>query len=65
LVLALVNGASSITITLTMQWQTGITPKVSGTEKLVVSGPYKAYVTSGNTDAQTFSIVTVNADSTP
>jgi hypothetical protein len=48
-----------------MQWQTGITPKVSGTEKLTVSGPFKAYVTSGNTDAQTFSIVSINADSTP
>ena len=65
LVLALTNGSSSITITLTMQWQTGITPKVAGTDKITVTGPYKAYVTSGNTDAQTFSIVAVNADSTP
>lgn len=64
-VLTLANSPSSITITFTMQWQTGITPKVSGTEKLTVSGPFKAYVTSGNTDAQTFSIVSVNADSTP
>jgi len=65
LVLALTNGSSSITITLTMQWQTGVTPKVSGADKLTVSGPFKAFVTSGNTDAQTFSIVAVNADSTP
>jgi hypothetical protein len=64
-VLTLANSPSSITITFTMQWQTGITPKVSGTEKLTVSGPFKAYVTSGNTDAQTFSIVSINADSTP
>ena len=65
LVLTLTNGSSSITITLTMQWQTGITPKVAGTDKITVTGPFKAYVTSGNTDAQTFSIVAVNADSTP
>lgn len=65
LVLTLTNGSSSVTITLTMQWQTGITPKVAGTDKITVTGPYKAYVTSGNTDAQTFSIVAVNADSTP
>lgn len=65
LVLALTNGSSSITITLTMQWQTGITPKVEGTDKITVSGPFKGFVTSGNTDAQTLSIVAVNADSTP
>ena len=40
-------------------------PKVGGVDKITVTGPYKAYVTSGNTDAQTFSIVAVNADSTP
>lgn len=65
LVLTLTNGSSSITISMTMQWQTGITPKVGGVDKITVTGPYKAYVTSGNTDAQTFSIVAVNADSTP
>lgn len=65
LVLTLSNSPSSVTISMTMQWQTGITPKVAGTEKITVSGPYKAYVTSGNTDAQTFSVVVVNADSTP
>lgn len=65
LVLTLTNGSSSVTISMTMQWQTGITPKVAGTDKITVTGPFKAYVTSGNTDAQTFSIVAVNADSTP
>jgi hypothetical protein len=65
-VLYLTRGTNKdVTITFTMQWQTGITPKVSGVEKLTVTGPYKAYVTSGNTDAQTFSIVALNADATP
>ena len=65
LVLTLSNSPSSITITMTMQWQTGITPKVAGVEKITVSGPYKAYVTSGNDDADTFTAVVINADATP
>ena len=65
LVLTLSNDPSFITITMTMQWQTGITPKVAGVEKITVSGPYKAYVTSGNDDADTFTAVVINADATP
>lgn len=52
----------TVTITATVQWSEDPTPKVSDLGRLTVTTPFEAFLTAGNTDAQTFSIVAVNGD---
>lgn len=63
--LVLTQGPATVTIALTGQIMADPTPKVSGPGKLTFTAPFKCFVTEGNTDAQSFSVVVVNGDSAP
>lgn len=54
----------SQTVTAKVQFTSDPTPKVTGPGKLTYTAPFKVYMADGDTDAGSFSVVTINGDST-